>query len=575
MEVFNLAGAAAVLIFNYVSADDGPVTMNANPQGLVTNANVKLTMDTQDLARCRYSTEDEDYDSMSDQMTTPDGLYHYASLGTLDKGSYTYYARCKDFMERDNNTSTQFKFNVGDLKPSGGCSTDGDCASGQKCQSGSCVTQSTGGGDTTPPTISSPLPSGTIYDSYITLSVATSEPATCRYSWYDKTYDTMTLSFTTENRYYHTVSQTLSQYGYYVVYVRCKDDAGNANPNPAKISFRYASRTPINTGSGSGSTTVVKAKDTTAPVISSLFPIGDVKEATTTISCITDEKATCKYDKADLDFDSMANMFDADATGKNFSKLIALSQAGSYTYYVRCKDDAGNKSSASSQISFTYVIPIVEGPKISNLQPAGGTIYQKNVALILQTDRAADCRYSTEDVEYDDMEEKFNTNDGLLQQATITLDKFGQYTFYVRCADKQGNKDDSSEIASFIYKDANANQDDEDTEIRCEKDSDCKDGKICQDGACQKVKEEIKPVECEDITTSKKDGACDKISDCICDPDCPLSGDDVDSDCANVKPADNSWVVLLLIGIVLVVVIVVVIVIIKRRGGGEEDVELP
>jgi len=221
------------------------------------------------------------------------------------------------------------------------------------------------------------------------------------------------------------------------------------------------------------------------------------------------------------------------------------------------------------------VIPIVEGPKISNLQPAGGTIYQKNVALILQTDRAADCRYSTEDVEYDDMEEKFNTNDGLLQQATITLDKFGQYTFYVRCADKQGNKDDSSEIASFIYKDANANQDDEDTEIRCEKDSDCKDGKICQDGACQKVKEEIKPVECEDITTSKKDGACDKISDCICDPDCPLSGDDVDSDCANVKPADNSWVVLLLIGIVLVVVIVVVIVIIKRRGGGEEDVELP
>lgn len=278
-------------------------------------------------------------------------------------------------MERANSESTQFKFTVGNFNlTSSSCTANTDCINGQVCQNGSCVTQSTTittNSDTTPPIISSPLPSGTLYDSYVTLSVSTNEPADCRYSWYDKTYDSMTLSFQTSNRYYHSVPQTLSQYGYYVVYVRCKDDAGNANPTATKISFRYASKTPVT------NTTTVVAKDTSAPVISSLFPSGEIKTATTTISCITNEKATCKYDTKDTDFDSMANIFDADSNGKSFSKTITLDKAGSYTFYVRCKDAVGNKSTNSSQIGFTYVIPIVEGPKISNLQPAGGTIYQK------------------------------------------------------------------------------------------------------------------------------------------------------------------------------------------------------
>ncbi len=555
-----LAVAAAVFIFNYVFADSGPVTMNPNPQGLVTTSGaVKLTLDTEDLGRCRYSTEDADYDDMDDDMTTPDGLYHYASLGTLSDGSYKYYARCKDFMGQTNEESAEFSFKVGDLGSDDDDSDDSDDDTNDS-------------GDKVAPTISSPMPLGTLYDSYVTLSVATSEPATCRYSWYDKTYDTMTLTFETANRYYHTSPQTLSQYGYYTYYVRCQDDNGNVNAAAGKISFRYASKTPVTTTT---TTSPVVVKDTAAPVISSLSPSGDVKEATTSISCITDEKATCKYDVKDTDYDSMANTFDADGTGKKFSKSVTLDKAGSYTYYVRCKDQIGNKSGASSQIGFAYVIPVVEGPKISNLQPSGGTIYQKNVALILQTDKAADCRYSTEDVDYDDMEEKFSTNDGLLQQATMTLEEYGKYTFYVRCADKQGNKDDLSEIASFAYKSSQDTGDEEDITLKCEVDDDCKDGKICQDGEC-KMKEKTSEMACAEITSSKKDGACDKIADCICDPDCPASGDDVDADCANVKPAsDNSWIVLLLIGIVLVAVIVIIIAIIKKRGSDEEDVELP
>jgi len=145
----------------------------------------------------------------------------------------------------------------------------------------------------------------------------------------------------------------------------------------------------------------------------------------------------------------------------------------------------------------------------------------------LQTDKAADCRYSTNDVDYNEMEDKFSTSDGLMHQATMVLDQFGRYTFYVRCADKQGNKDSSSEIASFTYENPNATAEEEIT-IKCSRDSDCKEGQTCQEGVCQKELAETKPVECQEITTSSKDGACDNIADCICDIDCPVSGDDVD-----------------------------------------------
>jgi len=589
-----LAVAVALFGAGQVLADSGPVTMNVNPQGLVTAKTVKLTMDTKDLARCRYSEEDVDYDEMED-METPDGLYHFVSLGELSDGSYAYYARCMDFMGEVNDKSAEFVFKAGDLT-SGGCSSDSDCSSGKVCKSGSCIAPSASGcssdsdcssgkvcksgsciapsGDMTAPVISSPVPSGTIYESYVTLSVSTNEAATCRTSWYDKTYDSMTITFDSSNRYSHTAPAQLSQYGYYTYYIRCKDDAGNVNAVPGKISFRYASRTPITTTTTT-TTTPPPVKDTTAPVISSLSPSGDVKEATTTIACTTDEKATCKYDTKDGEYDAMANLMDASETGKSFSKSVTLDKAGSYSYYIRCKDQAGNKSTSSSQIGFTYVVPVVEGPKISNVQPKG-TVLMKNIALILQTDKAADCRYSTEDVAYADMGEEFSTNDGLLQQATLVLEDFGPYTYYVRCADKSGNESDEAEIINFTYKDANASDDEEvATTAKCEQDGDCKDGKVCEDGTCKDKKAVAAPACDKGIATPDKDGACDKIADCICDPDCQSSQGDVDPDCANVKPADNGWIVILLIGVVLIVVIVIIIAIIKKRGSDEEDVELP
>ncbi|MFA6376446.1 MAG: hypothetical protein WCX69_03555, partial [Candidatus Paceibacterota bacterium] len=211
------------------------------------------------------------------------------------------------------------------------------------------------------------------------------------------------------------------------------------------------------------------------------------------------------------------------------------------------------------QIGFNYISAAKEGPVISDVRPAGGTVYQKNVGLIITTDKPADCRYSDKDVDFDEMQESFSTSDGSLYQATVALDSFGTYVYYVRCKDKEGNKDTKSEVINFEYKenpdseevvnDTNNPDDTEKTEVICT---------------------EIKP--------GDKDGACDPTRDCVCDPDCPASGDDADSDCANAAPApqpNNAWVAVVIIGLLLLIIVVVIIVIIKKRGSDEEDVELP
>ena len=399
------AVAFAIIISRGVFADGGPVVHNANPQGTVTAATVKLSLDTEDLAQCKYSTSDTSYDDMGDTFDLNDGLYHTASLGSLNKGSYTYYVRCKDFEGNTNSSSTKITFKVGTIS----CVGD-NCPSDQPA---------TGNG----PTLSGLLPVGVTYDSYVILSVTTNPAADCRYSWYDKAYDSMTLVFGSTDRLYHTATAVLSSTGYYTYYVRCRDDNGGVNATAGKISFRR----------GSLYVAPPPPSDTTPPSISSLAPSGDIETSTTTISCSTDEAATCKYGTTDADYDSLAGPLTADSGKTSHSAEVSFDAAGAHNYYVRCKDKVGNKNTVSSIINFNYVIPVKEGPAISDLQPTGA-IYQQNVALIVQTDKEADCRYSTDDTDFDSMSDSFSTNDGLLQQATVTLADFGMPAICHACA---------------------------------------------------------------------------------------------------------------------------------------------
>ena len=96
--------------------------------------------------------------------------------------------------------------------------------------------------------------------------------------------------------------------------------------------------------------------DATAPVIMSPLPsasqpcTGDPRNVT--LSCATDENATVKYDTTDTTYDLMASTFYTTG-GVSHSQVVSTACGATYTYYLRAVDGTGNKSVASTTITFT------------------------------------------------------------------------------------------------------------------------------------------------------------------------------------------------------------------------------
>ena len=106
-----------------------------------------------------------------------------------------------------------------------------------------------GGGDTTPPVISSPLPEGSqscVSDPRdVTLQLTTDENATCKYGTSDVAYASLPNTFTTTGTTSHSTT-VLSACGYsYTYYVRCQDSSGNANTASTQIGYSVAAREAV------------------------------------------------------------------------------------------------------------------------------------------------------------------------------------------------------------------------------------------------------------------------------------------------------------------------------------------
>ena len=103
-----------------------------------------------------------------------------------------------------------------------------------------------GGGDTTPPVMSSPLPSGvqtcTGTPQTITLQLTTDEAATCKYSVSDATYANMANTYSTgTGTTSHSQSLSLACGASYTYYSRCMDTTGNVDASSATHSFSISS----------------------------------------------------------------------------------------------------------------------------------------------------------------------------------------------------------------------------------------------------------------------------------------------------------------------------------------------
>lgn len=98
--------------------------------------------------------------------------------------------------------------------------------------------------DFTVPVLSNPVPANgsDVNTSQITLGVDTNEVATCRFatsasvSYYD-----MTTTFANTQSTSHTTTVNLTDFGIYNFYIRCQDNAGNANNNDFLVSVNFVS----------------------------------------------------------------------------------------------------------------------------------------------------------------------------------------------------------------------------------------------------------------------------------------------------------------------------------------------
>ena len=109
-------------------------------------------------------------------------------------------------------------------------------------------------------------------------------------------------------------------------------------------------------GNYATSSVVTVTVDNAVPVRSAGSPSGVQGYGTTqvTMTLTTDEVATCKYGTvAETAYDGILNTFAATNDTTHSQTISGLTNGGSYNYYVRCQDGAGNSSLDDYPISFS------------------------------------------------------------------------------------------------------------------------------------------------------------------------------------------------------------------------------
>ena len=210
-----------------------------------------------------------------------------------------------------------------------------------------------------------------------------------------------------------------------------------------------------------------------APMRSNLFPTGTLPAGTTQtkISVSINKPGYCRHStKSGQSYDSMRERFSTDKDKTFHSDTIkSLKNGQTYTYYVRCKDLAGNRNASDAIIQFTIggSSPYTGSggytgsssgadttpPQRINLFPTGtlpaGTI---ETQISVSTNEPGYCRYSTEAGQsYSSMRERFSS----YQSKTLHTDTVKGLTdnkifeYYVRCRDLKGNKNTSDAQIRF------------------------------------------------------------------------------------------------------------------------------
>ena len=277
-----------------------------------------LSVTTDEPATCRWGTSSAlAYDDLPSAFTTTGGTSHATDVSGLIGGqSYAYHVRCRDLTGNTSATSYEIAFDVA------------------------------AGPDVTAPVIGNAQPTGTLPGgtTQATLSVSTSEAATCRWSSSasDAFADMLDVFATTGGTAHSTPLTGLADGQSYTYYVACQDGVGNASTASLAVSF-----------------SVAVAADVTAPVISNPQPSGTLPAGTRQVSIrvTTDEPATCRFGNTDAAYAQLPTAFSTTGGTSHVSLLIGFADGQSYTFHVRCQDQSGNVNASSTVIAFSIASP--------------------------------------------------------------------------------------------------------------------------------------------------------------------------------------------------------------------------
>lgn len=185
--------------------------------------------------------------------------------------------------------------------------------------------------------------------------------------------------------------------------------------------------------------------DTTAPSITGGSPTGVLSSGTTgtTISVTTDETATCYYaTSGGLAYTSMTT-FGSTGNTSHSTSVSGLSDGGSYTYYVKCRDSLGNTSTVDYTVAFS-VGSDINPPVISSV--VIGNVTTTSARITWTTNESADTQVEYGDVidDYPD-QTTLDSTPATSHTATITgLTANTTYFFRALSRDPAGNLQNST-----------------------------------------------------------------------------------------------------------------------------------
>ena len=302
-----------------------PIISNLYPTGTLPagTSETQLSVSTNEAAYCRYSTTPGTaYNSMPKSLSYDKAkLAHTLDLtGLTDNKVFEYYIRCRDMANNKNTSDVVVRFGVG------GVAYSPSSPSNQ---------------DITPPYRYKGYPDDDMpYSTKSTLiTLKSDEKAVCRYDTVSgMSYGQMRIFGSTNDLLHSTEVSGFNEGETYKYYVKCADERNNINTDDYLISFK-----------------VEAPDDVTPPIITVLYPYGDLYYGTTEIqlSVQTNESASCKYNtEQGVAYSVMKKSFTKQEANIHTAKVTGLENGVYYSFFVRCKDTAGNTNAGDIMIQF-------------------------------------------------------------------------------------------------------------------------------------------------------------------------------------------------------------------------------